>query len=170
MAINVSNLNILSRLVITCLPRSKHLLILWLQSLSAVKLEPKEIKFATASTFSPSFYHEVMRLHAMLMLSFKPDFSLSSFTFIKRHFSSLSLSTIRVVSSANLMLLIFLLWIWIPACDSFSMTFLKMYSAYKLNKKERKILKSLSHVQHFANPWTVAYQDPLSMEFSRQEY
>jgi len=50
------------------------------------------------------------------------------------------------------------------------MTFLIMYSAYKLNKKERKILKSLSHVQPFATPWSVAYQDPLSMEFSRQEY
>ena len=79
-------LNILSRFIIAFLSRSRHLLILWLQSLSAVKLEPKEIKFATASTFSPSFYHEVMRLHAMLMLSFKPDFSLSSFTFIKKHF------------------------------------------------------------------------------------
>ena len=43
--------NTLSRFVIAFLPRSKHLLILWLQSLSTVILEPKEIKFVTASTF-----------------------------------------------------------------------------------------------------------------------
>ena len=52
------------------------------------------------------------------MLSFKPTFSLSSFTFIKRLFSSFSLSAIRVVSSAYLRLLIFLLAILIPACAS----------------------------------------------------
>ena len=53
-------LNMLSRLVITCLPRSKHLLISWLQSPSAVILEPQKIKSATVSTVSPSIYHEVM--------------------------------------------------------------------------------------------------------------
>ena len=68
------------------------------------------------------------------LLSFKPTFSLSSFTFIKRLFSS-SLSAIRVVSSAYLRLLIFLLAILIPACASFSPAFLMMYSAYKLNKQ-----------------------------------
>ena len=68
------------------------------------------------------------------MLSFKPTFSLSSFTFIKRLFSS-SLSAIRVVSSAYLRLLIFLLAILIPACASSSSAFLVMYSAYKLNKQ-----------------------------------
>ena len=92
-------LNMLSRLVITFLPRSKHLLISWLQSLSAVILEPQKIKSATVS---PSIYHEVMELDAMIlvfwMLSFKPTFSLSSFTFIKRLFSSSSLSATRVVS------------------------------------------------------------------------
>ena len=51
--------NILSRLVITFLPRSKHLLISWLQSLSAVILEPKKIKSATVFTVSPSICHEV---------------------------------------------------------------------------------------------------------------
>ena len=50
--------NMLSRLVI--LPRSKHLLISWLQSPSAVILEPKKIKSVTTSTFSPSICHEVM--------------------------------------------------------------------------------------------------------------
>ena len=52
--------NMLSRFVIAFLPRSKHLLILRLQSLSAMILEPKKIKFATVFTFSPSIYHEVM--------------------------------------------------------------------------------------------------------------
>ena len=68
------------------------------------------------------------------MLSFKPALSLSSFTFIKSLFSSSSLSAIRVVSSAYLRLLIFLLAILIPACASSSLAFHMMYSAYKLNK------------------------------------
>src|SRR5574339_568413 len=57
------------------------------------------------------------------MLSFKPTFSLSSFTFIKRLFSSSSLSAIRVVSSAYLRLLIFLLAILVPACASSILAF-----------------------------------------------
>ena len=68
--------NILSRLVITFLPRSMRLLISWLQSPSAVILEPKKIKSVTVSTVSPSICHEVMGLDAMIlvfwMLSFKP--------------------------------------------------------------------------------------------------
>ena len=70
--------NMLSRLVITFLPRSKHLLISWLQSPSAVVLESKKIKSDTVSTVSPSIYHEVMGPDAMIlafwMLSFKPTF------------------------------------------------------------------------------------------------
>ena len=73
---------------------------------------------------------------AFWMLSFKPTFSLSSFTLIRKLFSSSSLSAIRVVSSAYLRLLIFLLAILIPACDSSSPAFLMMYSARKLNKAE----------------------------------
>ena len=69
------------------------------------------------------------------MLSFKPTFSLSSFTFIKRLLSSFSLSAIRVVLSAYLRLLIFLSAILIPACASSSLVFLMMYSAFKLNKQ-----------------------------------
>ena len=115
-------LNMLSRLVITFLPRSKSLLISWLQSPSAVILEPKAIKSDTVSTVSPSISHEVMGTDAMIfvvrMLSFKPTFSLSSFTFIKRLLSSTSLSAIRVVSSAYLRLLIFLPTILIPPCAS----------------------------------------------------
>ena len=72
------------------------------------------------------------------MLSFKPTFSLSSFIFIKRLFSS-SLSAIRVVSSAYLWLLIFLLAILIPDCASSSPAFLVKYSAYKLNKQADNI-------------------------------
>ena len=100
--------NMLSRLVITFLPSSKRLLISWLQSLTAVILEPKKIQSVTVSTVSPSICHEVMGPDAMIlvfwMLSFKPTFSFYSFTFIKRLFSSSSLSAIRVVSSAYLKL------------------------------------------------------------------
>ena len=58
--------NMLPRLVIVFLPRSKRLLISWLQSPSAVILEPKEIKSDTVSTVSPSICHEVMKLDAMI--------------------------------------------------------------------------------------------------------
>ena len=128
----------LSKLIIAFLPRSKHLLISWLQSPSAVIWEPPKIKSVTVSIVSPSICHEVMGLDAMIfifwMLSFKPTFSLSSFTFIKRLFSS-SLSAIRVVSSAYLRLLIFLPAILIPACASCSLAFCMMYSVHKLNKQ-----------------------------------
>ena len=100
--------NILSRLVIAFLPRSRYLLISRLQSPSAVILEPKKIKSLTVSIVSASICHEVMGPDAMIfifwMLSFKPAFSLSSFTF-KR--SSSLLSAIRVVSFACLKLLYF---------------------------------------------------------------
>ena len=131
--------NMLSRLVITFLPRSKHLLISWLQSPSAVIWEPQKIKSDTVSIVSPPICHEVMGPDAMTLvfwvLSFKPTFSLSSFTFIKRLFSSSSLSALRVMSSAFLRLLIFLPAILIPACASSNPAFLMMYSAYKLSKQ-----------------------------------
>ena len=83
-----------------------------------------------------------MELDAMIfvfwMLSFKQIFPLSSFTFIKRLYSSSSLSAIRVVSSAYLRLL-FLLAILILACALSSLTFIVMYSAYKLNKQSDNI-------------------------------
>ena len=60
--------NILSSFVIAFLPRSKHLLISWLQSPSIVILEPKKIKSATVFTFSPSICHEVMGLDAMILV------------------------------------------------------------------------------------------------------
>ena len=67
--------SILSRLVIVFLPRSKHLLISWLQSPSAVILEPKEIKSVTVSTVSPSICHEVMGPDAMILVSECPILS-----------------------------------------------------------------------------------------------
>ena len=98
--------NMLSRLVRAFLPRNKHLLISWLQSPSAVILKTKKIISVTFSIVSLSIFHNVMGLDSMIlvfwMLSFKPSFSLSSFTFIKRHFSSSSLSAMRVVSSVYL--------------------------------------------------------------------
>ena len=114
--------NKLSSLVITFLPRSKSILISWLQSSSAVILEPPKIKYDTASTVSSSISLQVMGPDAMIlvfwMLSSKPAFSLFYLTFIKSLFSSSSLSAIRVVSSAYLRLLIFLPAILIPACAS----------------------------------------------------
>ena len=77
----------LSRLDITFHPRSERLLISWLQSPSAVILEPRKIKSDTVPTVSPSISHEVMGPDAMIfvfwMLSFKTTFSLSTFTFIR---------------------------------------------------------------------------------------
>ena len=106
--------NMLSMLVIAVLPRSKHLLISWLQSPSAVILDHPKIKSLTVSIVSPSICHAVMGLDAMIlifwMLNFKPGFSLFSFTYIKRPFGSSLLSAIRVVS-----LHIWGYWYFLPA-------------------------------------------------------
>ena len=117
----------------------------WLQSPPAVILEPPtphQNKSDTISTDSPSICHEVMGLDVMIFvfrtLGFKPAFSLSSFTFIKRLFSSSSLSAVRAesaISFSYLRLSIFLPIIQIPTCASSSLAFLMMYSAYKLNKQ-----------------------------------
>ena len=137
--------NMLSRLVIGFLTRIQHHLISWLQSSSAVILEPKKIKSVTVSIVALSVCHEVMGPDAMILvfwiLSFKPAFSLSSFTVIKRLFSSPSLSALRVViiripevidiSPGNL--------------DSslcfISLAFHIMYSPYKLNEQGDNILR-----------------------------
>ena len=60
--------NMLSSLIIAFLPRSKHLFISWLQSPSAVILEPKKINFVTVSTVTPSVCYEVMGLDAMILV------------------------------------------------------------------------------------------------------
>ena len=133
--------NILSNLVIAFLPRSKCLLISWLQSPCAVILEPKKIKSLTVSIISPSICHEVMGPEAKtwvfwaLRQLFHSPLSLSSR-------SSSSLSAIRVVLSAYLRLFIFLPAILIPPCASSSPAFHMMYSAYKLNKQGDNIQPS----------------------------
>ena len=143
------------RFVLAFLPRSKHLLISWLQSPFAVILEPRKIKSVTVSIVSPSICCYVMGPDPMIfvfwMLSFKPAFSLYSFTFIKRLFSSSLLSTIRVLLSPYLRLLIFLPAILIPACASSRPAFRMMYSAYKLNKQGDSI-------QPWCNPFPILNQ------------
>ena len=143
----------LSRFVITFLPRSKHLLISWFLSPSEVILEPKKIKSVTVSTFPSSICHEVMGLDAKIL-----DFWLLSqlfhfplVTLIKRLFSLSSLSAIRVVWSAYLRLLIFLPATLIPACNSSSLAFRMMYSAYKLNKQG-------NHKQPCQTPFSILNQ------------
>ena len=92
-------LNMLSIFVIAFPPRKNHLLISWLQSLSAMILEPKKRKSVTTFSFSSSTWHEVMGPHAIMLvfflISFKPAFSISSFTLIKRFFSSSLLSALE---------------------------------------------------------------------------
>ena len=130
--------NMLSRLVTAFPPGSKCLLISWLQSPSAMILDPRKIKSLTISIVSPSIWHKVMELDAMIlafcMLSFKQTFLFYSFTFNKWIISSSLLSAITVVSSAYLRLLIFLLTMLLPACASSSLAFHIMYSSYKLNR------------------------------------
>ena len=128
----------LSRFVKAFLPRSKCLLISWLQSPSAVIFGAQENKVGHSFHYFSIYLPWVIGPDAVTlvfrMLSFKPTLSLSYFTFSKRLFSS-SFSAIRVVSSAYLRLLIFLPAILIPACASSSPVFLMRYSAYKLNKQ-----------------------------------
>ena len=148
--------NMLPTFIIVFLPRSKRLLISWLQSPSVVILEPRKIKSDTVSTVSRSISNEVLGPDTMIfdfwMLSFKPTFSLSSFTFIKKLFSASSLSTIWVVSPAYLRLLIFLLAVLIPA--------------YVSSRDSSEVKwKSLSCVWLFVTPWSIQF-----MEFSRPEY
>ena len=134
--------NMLSRLVIAFLPRSKHLLISWLQSTSAVILETKKIKPATVSIVSPFICHEVMGPDAMIlvfwMVSSKTTFSTLLFQFHQEALQFFAFCH-RVVSSAHMSLLIFFLAVLIPACASSSLAFLMMCSAYNLNKHSDNI-------------------------------
>ena len=102
-------------------------------------LKSKKRKCVTLSTFPPSICHEDMgpdsTILVLLMLSFKPALSLSSFTFIRRLFSSSLLSTIRLISSVYLSLLIFLPVNLTPAYESSSPAFHTMGSTQKLNKQ-----------------------------------
>ena len=148
--------NMLSRFVIAFLPRSKYLLISWLQLSSAVILESKKIKSLAVSVvshlFAMKWWPDAM-IFLFSMLSLKHDFSLSSFTFIKRLFSSPLLSATRVVSSACLKLLIFLPAILIPACASSSPELHKMYFAYKLNKQGDKYCYLILVSEQYLDDW-----------------
>ena len=81
--------NMLSRLVITFLPRSKHLLISWLQSLSAVILKPKKIKSVTVPIVSPSICHEVMEPDAIILVFWMLDLSFLDLSFLDLSFLEL---------------------------------------------------------------------------------
>ena len=121
--------------------KEQQLIISWMQLLFTVILEAKKKEnLSLLPTFYPSVCHEVMGPDTMIfvfwMLSFKLAFSFSSFTFIKRLFSSSLHSTIRVVSSAYLRLL-FLPTVLITACESSSLP--GMYFAKKLNKQSDNI-------------------------------
>ena len=125
--------NMQSRFVRAFLPRSKFLLILWLQSPSSEIFGAQENKICHCFYFFSIYlpWSDGTRCHDLKgfwMLSFKPAFSVIYFTHIKRLFSS-SLLSIRVVSSAYLRLLIFVLAILTPTYDSFSPAFHMMYSA-----------------------------------------
>ena len=129
----------LSRFVIAFLPRSSRLLISWLPSLSAVILELKKRKSVTTSTFSPSICHEVMgpdtRILVFLIFSLKPALLLlllhshqEAFQFL---FTFCHQSGIILISEV----VVILPPILIPACNSSSLAFLMMGSAYRLNKQ-----------------------------------
>ena len=152
----------LPRLIIAFLPRSKCLLISWLQSPSAVILEPKKIKSITVFIVSPSICDEVIGLDDMIsvfwMLSFKSAFSLSSFTFIKRLFSSSSISAIKMLSPAYLRILIFFLAIFIPVCASSTQAFCVMPSECKLNKQG-------DNIQPWHSPFPVWNQSLFHVQF-----
>ena len=124
--------NMLSRLVIAFLPRSKRLLISWRQSPSSVILESKKIKFVTVSIVSPSICHEVMEPDAMIFVFWilsLSQLSHYSFTFFKRLFSSSLLSAIKDgVICISEVIDFFLLAILIPASASSSPAFRMMYS------------------------------------------
>ena len=134
--------NMLSQFVTAFLPRSKHLLISWLQSPSAVTLEPKKIKSVTVSIVFPSICHEVMGQDAMIFIS-------ECWVLSQLFHSPLSLS-----SRSSLAPLHFLpqswchLYIWVYRYFSLQSLFqlvlhpvhnFKMYSVYKLNKQDDKI-------------------------------
>ena len=138
--------NTLSRFVTVLLPRSNHLLISWLQSPSTVTLEPKKRKSVTTNG---ARCHDL----SFLIFRFKPVLSLYSFTLIMRLFSSSSASAIRVVSSAYLRLLMFLLPVLIPACNSSSVAFLMMCSAYRLNIQGDSIQPSCSPFSILRGYW-----------------
>ena len=129
--------NMLSGLVINFLPKSKHLNFMAAITICSDSGAPQNKVchcFHCLPFYLPWTDGTGCLILVFWMLSFKPTFSLSSFTFIYRLFSS-SLSAIRVVSSAYLRLLICHSAILIPACASSSPIFRMVYSTYNLNKQ-----------------------------------
>ena len=130
--------NMLSRFIIAFLPRSKHL-----NFMAAVTIcsdfGAQENKVCHCFQFLPIYLPWSVGIgchdHRFWNVEFKPAFPLSSFTLIKRLFSSSSLSALRVVSSAYPRLLIVLPAIFLPACASSSLAFRMMYSAHKFNQQ-----------------------------------
>ena len=126
----------LPRFVIACLPRSKSFRFMSVVTLYS-DFGAEENKICRFFHFLPFYlpWSDGTGYHHLICVLNLSQLSLSSFTLIKRLFSSSSLSAIRVVSSEYLRLLLFLPAILIPACDSSSKAFHIMYSAYKLNKQ-----------------------------------
>ena len=177
----------LSRLVIAFLPRSKRLLISWPQSPSAVILKPTKIKSFMVSIVSPSICHEVMGLDAVI------------FIFWMWILSQLSNSPLSLSSRGSLVPLCFLPQGWChlygaaaakslqscpTLCDSIDGSppgpaapgilqarTLEWVATSSSNAWKWKVkVNSLSRVRLLAIPWTAAYQAPLSVGFSKQEY
>ena len=151
--------SMLSRLVITFLPRSKCLNFMASVTICCDFGAPSpQHKVCQCFHFSPIClpWSDGIGCHdlSFLNVEFKPGFSLSSFTFIKRIYSSSSLSAIRVVSSAYLRFLVFLSATLIPACALSNLAFHMMYSAYKLNNQDNN-----------TQPWHTAFQLGTSMLF-----
>ena len=130
--------NTLSRFVIIFLPRSKCLLISWLQSLSASDFGAQDNKICHYFHFIPIYLSQSNGTMILVfgMLSFKPAFSLPSFHSSRGSLIPLHLSVIRVISPAYLRLLVFLPAILIKPS---SLALRIMYSAYKLNKQGENI-------------------------------
>ena len=128
--------NKLSRFVIAFLPGSKCLLILWLQSPSS-DFGTQENKICCCFHFFSIYLPWSCGTRCHDLNFFHIEFQASSpLSLSSRDSSSSLLSVIRVVSSAYLRLLLLLLGILIPACDSSSLAFYMIYSAYKLNKQD----------------------------------
>ena len=151
-------------------------------------LKPKKIKSVTVSIVSPSICREVMGSDAMIlvfwMLSFKPAFSLCFCTFIKRLFSSSSLSAIRVVSPREAPAAAKSLQSCLTSCDPIDgsppgspvlgilqVRTLEWVAISSSNAWTWKVkVKSPNHFWLLATPWTAAYQASPSMGLSRQKY
>ena len=156
--------NMLSTLVIAFLPRSKRL-----NFMAAVTIcsdfGAQENKVCQCFQCFPIYFpwNDGTGCHDLFwMLSFKPSFSLSSSTLIKKFCSSSLLSALRVLSSAYLWLLIFLLAILIPACASSSLAFCMMYSAYRASLIAQ-LVKNSPAMQETPVRF-LGQEDPLEME------